>query len=59
MQAKEDISSPNGGLTHAGGELAMVGNNIMRTGIKSHTIHYKINLSRLINHQESSQSTAA
>lgn len=59
IQAKSDISTPDSGVTHAGCELAMVGNNITRMGANSHTVHHKIVLSRFINYQQSGESTAA
>lgn len=59
IQTKKDISSPDSGVIHAGGELAMAGDNITRMGANSHTVHHKIDLSQSINHQQSSQSITA
>ena len=39
----------------AGNELTVRGNGIKHQSIKSHTIHYKLDLSQFINHQQSSK----
>lgn len=59
IQAKYDMSSPYSGVIHAGGELAVVGDNITRMDTNSYTTHHKIDLSRFINYQQSCQSTTA
>ena len=59
IQTKGDISIPDDGITHAGNELVMVGNNTTSIGINSHTVHNKIDLSQFINHQQSTQNTVA
>lgn len=57
IQAKGDMSSPYSGIIHAGGELAMVGDNITRMDTNSYTTHHKIDLSLFINRQKSNQRT--
>ncbi|WP_334323944.1 hypothetical protein [Gilliamella apicola] len=52
------MSSPYTGIIHAGGELAMVGDNITRMDTNSYTTHHKIDLSLFINRQKSNQRTA-
>jgi hypothetical protein len=52
IQAKGDISSPDGGVIHTGGELAMVGDNITCMSTNSYTAHHKLKLSIFITHQQ-------
>lgn len=56
IQTKGDISSPDGSVIHAGGELTIEGNNITLMGANGHTVHHSIDLSQFINHKQSSHS---